>query len=325
MDDEDFEVNTKTSKGVSEYEKVLKVKKIEDTPVKEVKKPVQKATAKKTKAKAVVKENKPQPKVSPKKTTKVSARTKVKKPDIEDSEGFDGRRPIVDPFTVGEKITWDVSYLNMSAGTLTLETKPFVEVNGAKSYHFSIGVNSSSMFGFIYKIKDTAETYVDYNSLRPHNLEVHVKESKQIKESRTYFNWDKLTGHYWMKRKKKGHKEQEKKKDWKIKDFSQNFVSASFYLRTFTWTVGKTVRFYMADEGKNLIFKAKAIRKETITTDAGTFKTIVIKPGVENIGGSLKPVGELYMWLTDDERKIPVRVKTAIKIGSVVAEATSIK
>ena len=44
------------------------------------------------------------------------------------------------PFKVGEKVTLELSYFNMPAGKLILETKPFVEVNGNKSYTFYVAV-----------------------------------------------------------------------------------------------------------------------------------------------------------------------------------------
>ena len=314
MEDKATEVSTQTQ---LEYEKVVKVKEIKataptKTPIKKKKSKQKKVTKTKVKAKKV------------KRKKALKGAVLVKKPSIEDKEGFVGRRPVVDPFKVGEKIIWDVSYMGMSAGEISLETRPFVEVNKKKSYHFLVKVKSSSIFAMFYKVKDYAEAYVDYAEMKPHSLEVHVKESKQIKEGRTYFDWDKLEGHYWMKRKKKGRKEEEKKKLWAIKNYSQNFISAMFYLRVFTWKPGKTIKFYMADEGKNFLFKAKVLRKETISTDAGKFKTIVIKPEVE-VNGSLKPVGDIELWLTDDDRKFLVKIKTAIKIGSIVAEAKLVK
>lgn len=87
-------------------------------------------------------QKKPEEKVEEKPVIEV----KKKQPELEDGEGFDGRRPENDPFGVGERIVLSVKYFAMSAGELTLESRSVVEVNGRLSYHFAIGVKTHSFF-----------------------------------------------------------------------------------------------------------------------------------------------------------------------------------
>ena len=69
---------------------------------------------------------------------------------------------------------------------------------------------------------------------------------------------------------------------------------------------------------------AQVLRRETIYTDAGKFKTFVVKPQFD-IDGKFKPTGENYLWLTADERKFIVRLESKIKIGSIVGEVQKLK
>ena len=108
-----------------EYEKVVHVKE-----VKEAKPKTQKAKVKKIKKKNVVK----------KKVLKKPHKSKKREPGLEDSEGFDGRRPIEDPFRPGESVTLSVKYFNMRAGDATFKVEPFVEVNG-KKWGMMLGLN----------------------------------------------------------------------------------------------------------------------------------------------------------------------------------------
>jgi hypothetical protein len=63
------------------------------------------------------------------------------------------------------------------------------------------------------------------------------------------------------------------------------------------------------------------IKRETIKVPAGTFKCIVIEPTIE--GGDLFTHDEkIWLWLTDDDRKIPVKVGTKLFFGYVGAELT---
>lgn len=247
----------------------------------------------------------------------------VHEPKIEDSEGFVARRPTVDPFRVGESTVLNLSYFNIVAGQLSINVKPFVEVNGEKAYHFEALAVSNSFFSRIYAVNDRASTYVSYDRMTPFNLEITLKESKQLAEARTLFDWQNGKAHYWKKRVTKEHGEEESKVDWDVKAFSQNVVSAAYYLRTFTMKVGKKLAIRVADEGKNIVFTGEVIRREQLDTDIGKFWTWVIRPKVE-VDGVFTPVGEILIWLTDDDRKFMVRAESKIKIGSLVAKVKQI-
>lgn len=245
------------------------------------------------------------------------------KPEIEDGDGFKGRRPVKDPFRVGEKIVYSLSYFNITAGTLEMDTLPMVEVNGQKAYHFEVHAQSNSFFNRIYGVDDTATTYMAYDSMIPLNLSITLKESKQLAEARTYVDWDTLKASYWQKRITKEHGEQSKKLEWQVLPYSQNVISAVYYVRLFKYEVGKHYAFRVADEGKNIVFSGEVIRKEKLQTDIGDFDTVVLKPKI-TVDGNFAPVGDILFWLTDDDRHFIVRIESKIKIGTLVAKIKSL-
>jgi hypothetical protein len=230
----------------------------------------------------VIKEDEPKKKAVKKAAPKPSKKVKAvgpRQPDIEDTVGFDsGRRPLVDPYRVGEKMVFNISYFAVGAGTLELETLPFAQVNGQKAYHFQMTGKSNSFFSKIYAVEDVATTYLSYDELVPLNLQISIKESKQLAETRTFFDWKTMKASYWQKKVTKEKGERSKKLDWDLLPYSQNVISAAYYMRVFKYELGKTLAFRVADEGKNIVFKGEVIRKEKLETDAGTFDTIVIKP-----------------------------------------------
>lgn len=247
-----------------------------------------------------------------------------RQPEIEDDEDFDGRRPKTDPFRVGEKVTLDITYFALIAGHVDIEVKPFAQVNGEKAYHFEVNAFSNSFFSRVYAVEDKAVTYVNYQTMRPYNLQISLKESKQLAEARTLFDWGKLEANYWQKRITKEKGEQAKEKTWKIESYAQNVISAAYYLRTFKLTPGKKLAFRVADEGKNIVFTGEVLRKEVLHTAMGKMNTVVIQPQV-TVDGIFSPIGEVFIWLTDDDRKFMVQLETKIKIGSVVAKLRSIE
>lgn len=242
-----------------------------------------------------------------------------KEPDFEDAAGFMGRRPIKDPFRVGEKVVLEASYFGVAAGDIALSVQPSVEVNGRKAYHFKGTAESTSVFAMFYAVEDWFETFVDFENLLPFNYRLSVKESKQLRETRSYYDWDKLKGFYWDKRITKEKGVEEQKIEWNILNWSQNLFSAAFYLRTFQIEPGKKLQFRVGHEGKNILVTGTVVRREVIETRLGKMKTLVLSPRVE-IDGVFKPVGDINFWLTDDDRKFIVRIESKIKIGKVIAE-----
>ncbi|MDZ4677876.1 MAG: DUF3108 domain-containing protein [Oligoflexia bacterium] len=243
--------------------------------------------------------------------------TGVRQPEVEDTEGFNGRRPIVDPFHVGEKVTMMVTYFGVSAGDITLEVKPYVEVNGRKAYHFYSKLDSSSVFSMFYKIDDFANSYMDYEQLVPINFSISVKESKQLREVRQIFDWKTLKASFWERKVTQESGVEEKKKNWDLRPFSQDIYTALYYIRMFALKEGKTYIYPVSDDNKNWEVKAKVIRREILKTDLGNFKTVVIQPQVA-AEGVFKPMGEVFFWYTDDERHFPVKFEAKIKIGKLV-------
>jgi hypothetical protein len=68
--------------------------------------------------------------------------------------------------------------------------------------------------------------------------------------------------------------------------------------------------------------EVQCLRRETLKTDYGTWKTLVIEPKLH--GDALfQSKGKLTIWITDDERRIPVRMVSKIKLGSITADLTT--
>lgn len=308
-----------------EFEKQVKINTIDSEtkapsqPTEPTEKPAAKpATEKKTKA---------QKKAKKKKTTKTAGEEKsvaTRQPDIEDSEGFGThRRPAVDPFRVGEEVVHNVHYFKVSAGELALKVEPFVEVNGRKAYSFATEIRSSRVFSTFYSIDDRVVTLVDYDQMVPRAFTMHVKESGQLRQARSFFDFEKMKATYWEKKVTQKSGEEEKKLEWDILEYSQNVFSIVFYMRAFKWEIGKTYSFRVAHDGENLVFKGTALRKEKLDTDIGELPAIVVKPEIM-VKGIFKPVGDIYIWLSDDERKYVLRIESSIKIGTIVSEVIRI-
>lgn len=313
----------------SDIDKKIKIEEVQVEAASEnsEKKPEEKApppllAKEKTKKKSESKKTPKASKASAKSGAAASG-SEVSDPSIEDTEGFQGRRPVNDPFKVGEKITHEVYYnvFRFTAGHMTFSTLPFVQVNDRKAYQFVIDLKTSKLFNSVYTVDDKVVTLVDYEHWLPRLYTLHVKESGQLREARSYFDFQTLKARYEEKKVSKKKGAEEKNQEWDILPYSQNVFSVIYYMRLFAWKDGKEYSFRVADDGENLVFKGKVVGREILDTDIGDIKAIKIKPQI-TVKGAFKPVGDIYIWLSDDERKLPLRIESKIKIGTIVSEIT---
>ncbi len=300
---------------ITEYDKKIQISEIETPPPSAEPPKVEKKVTKKAKT-------------AKKAGPKAALAPEVKKPlvhlpELEDKEGFLGRRPTVEPFRIGEKVVLAIKYFGVVAGDLSLEVGKMVEVNGRKAYTFVTEVKSNSSFKIFYEVNDVIKTFVDYENLVPMGYTLRIRETNDTKEGRGVFDWDAMKALSWTKY-VDGSNVKEEKEEYALEAFSQNVYSAAFYLRNFNFTVGKEIVFRVHDKGKTLLFKGQVLRKEVIETALGPKETFVIKPQFE-LDGIFKPVGDIYMWITTDDRKFIVRMECKIKIGRIVGDLKSIE
>jgi hypothetical protein len=246
-----------------------------------------------------------------------------RQPELEDSVGFNGRRPINDPFRAGEEVIHDVHYFKVSAGELKLKVEPYSMVNNRKSYTYAIEIKTVGLFSNFYAVDDRVETFVDFDEMIPRVFQLHVKESGQLREAKMLFDNQKNLATFWEKKVTKEDGEKEKKMQWDILPYSQNVYSAVFYMRNFQWDIGKEYSYRVANDEENLVFSGKALRREVLQTKLGPMKAIVVQPNII-LKGKFKSIGENLIWLSDDDRKYILRIEAKIKIGTLISEVVKI-
>ncbi len=78
--------------------------------------------------------------------------------------------------------------------------------------------------------------------------------------------------------------------------------------------VGQSIYIDIFDNEKLWNTEVRVLRKERVRVPAGEFSTIVIKPLLKSEGIFLRK-GEMHIWLTDDDRRMPVMFTSKAKIG----------
>ena len=214
-------------------------------------------------------------------------------------------------FKEGEKLTFDIKYGFVTAGIAVMQVQKIKRISGRNAFYITFEVNSVPSFDWIYKVRDRYETYLDVEGLFPWRFEQHIREGSFSRDFSAFFDHRK-----GIAKTSKGQ--------FEVPLYVNDILSAFYIARTFNYSEMKVddiipMKNFYKDKVYDL--NVKYLGKERITVDAGTFDCIVVEPLVQE-GGLFKSEGSIVIWLTDDDLKIPVKVKTKVVVGSIDAELT---
>jgi len=95
-------------------------------------------------------------------------------------------------------------------------------------------------------------------------------------------------------------------------------IGGLYFLRTLNLDPGQSTEVPVSDGKKSVMAKVEAQQREDVKTSEGTFKTIRYEIHLFN-DVLYRRSAHLYVWLTDDRRKLPVRVQVRMQfaIGTI--------
>jgi len=216
---------------------------------------------------------------------------------------------------IGERLVFEISWFNLKGGTAVIEASEGAEVNGRKVHQISAVTNSNQIVDKFHKVRDRVDSFIYADNLSSFRFKVHQEEGRFRQDKEIYFDYTKGTAAYTVG-KETSH--------YPIPFFVQDALSSLYYLRTRELVIGNPVIIDVFDDKKLWQVEVQVLGKERIVTPAGEFDTVMVKPLLK-FEGIFQRKGEVYVWLTDDSRRMPVRMKSRIKIGSVFADLVEYK
>jgi len=239
-------------------------------------------------------------------------------PELPDSASFlrseDAREtlPAVEhPFQCGESLRFNVQYGFIHAGTAWLEVPEVEEWHGHPAWRLVARAQSNGFFDKVYKVRNRVESLWDKSERFSWRYFENRHEGHFTAIDTMVYEADSSLIRY-----RNGQ-------TFLVRQPVQDALSAFYLTRFRALPIGGKVTFDYHASKKTALMEIRVLGRETIKVPAGTFNCVAIEPLLK-AGGIFKNSGRLVIWLTDDDRRMPVMMRSKVAIGSikcVLAEA----
>jgi hypothetical protein len=223
-------------------------------------------------------------------------------------------------FHVGERFIFRVNYGFISAGYATLEIKN-ATLNNKNVFHVIGKGYTTGVSKFFFKVSDTYESYIDMENGNPYQFVRKIDEGGYTKNQEGFFN---PAENKILVKDYKHNTE----KTFAIPKNTQDILSSFYYLRNYPnidkMKPGEFAEIDMFFDDKTTKFRLKFIGREDIKTKFGVVSTMIFRPLVQT-GRVFKEEESLTIWISDDQNKIPLRIKASLLVGAIKADLDSYK
>lgn len=235
-------------------------------------------------------------------------------------------------FREGERLVYDVTWMGIKAGEASMELRGMVQVDGQPAVHLVTTAQSVPFISKFYRVDDRSESSLALDPMRALRFEKHLREGGYRHDSQTAFDHHGgiATFRYLdfgpVPKGISRLEEAERYGKYVTQEFpltpgALDELSVLYYVRSLPLTAGSTVLATVFASKKNWTLEVKILGRETLDTVLGRRETLVVEPLLK-FEGIFQQKGRMTIWMTDDAERIPVLMKSEVKIGSFVSRLT---
>ena len=212
------------------------------------------------------------------------------------------------PFAVGEELIYKASFGGLPAGSARMRVDGIEVVRGHAAYHVLFSIDGGVPF---YRVHDRYESWIDVQTLASLRHTQSISEGR-YKRNTTYEIFPERASY--------------QKDDEPIEASVANPLddgSFIYAVRIARLRVGETRRddrYFRPDRNPVIL---TGLRNDTITVNAGTFGTIVVRPSIK-ANGLFSENGDAQIWFSDDASRYPVQLKTKFSRFSLTLSLQSV-
>ncbi len=213
-------------------------------------------------------------------------------------------------FGAGERLEFSVEYGIIKAGTAVLAVTGPEQFEGLMAYRISATARSNPAFSTFFEVNDVNEALLDIVQFHTLKFSKDLHEGDFEYHEDVFFDQDAGLVYY-------PNETDSSLMQMDIPPHALDVLSCLYFARTLPLEVGNTYYIDSHVDNENYPLEIIVHERDHIRVPAGEFDCILVQPTLQS-QGLFDQQGEIWVWMTDDERHMPVLMRSAIVIGEIV-------
>ena len=218
------------------------------------------------------------------------------------------------PFEGGEKQSYRAHWNGLvSVAFADIDTTPMV-VDGKKVLRVQVEARTSRMLDLIWKMRDSITSTFDAKALSPSYFKFSQRENSRVIDTEAIYTH--ANKRWAVNRRQVGKKP-------RVYEFdSQNTldpITAAYLARSVDFKVGDRLYFNIFGGRYRYLLELHVEKKESVELSSGKVEAFRIIPRIQNTTkkGYASRLNEATIWISADERRLPLKLSSKILFGSV--------
>jgi hypothetical protein len=233
------------------------------------------------------------------------------------------------PFKAGETLAYEISFSKLifsgTIGDLKLTITKLESGKQPERLELQAEATSKGFFPKLFglKVKDRYNAIVNATDMGLHSSAKFIDEGRVRKEQTTVI--DRQSGRVtFTDRDLANAKAEPNIKQAPSPAWIQDMISACYFVRTQKLQDGDVMPIPISDGGAVYNIEVVVEKREEVKVEAGKFKAIRLNAKVFD-GRYIKRSGEMFIWISDDGRRIPVKAKIKTSGATVTIDLKRIE
>lgn len=216
-------------------------------------------------------------------------------------------------YQAGEELHYRLKYGFVSAAEAVLTVKDSeLQFSAPHAFHLSAYGKTSNAFSVLFPVENRYNSYIDSKTFLPYFYTENIREGRYRRTDVVRFNH--------RTRKVQGNKGTFDSPVAQTFDLlSAYYFARNLDLRQVRPGRSFTLTYFLHDEIATLGIEYLGV--ETIKTELGTLECLKFSPALKP-GRIFRKDSRMYLWVTNDGNRIPVRAQVEILVGTVTLELT---
>lgn len=220
----------------------------------------------------------------------------------------------------GEQLKYGIYYSFVKAGTAYIKNRGLIDADGKPAFVIQTSAFSAPVIDSVFKVRDINLSWLDAQNFYSLGYSQSLREGRYKRDEWVRFDYPQQEYRGQVQK-----KAAPRSFSGELMQPVLDMLTSLYYVRAKDLAPGQEVVFDIINREEKYPLVVKVLGRETVKTEAGKFKCLIVEPKFRGEGIFVSKGKSLKVWLTDDEYKMPIKMKAEVFIGSVYAELLEYK